>query len=72
MSSHRTRPGEPFELVGPFDTDVLEDLRWYLEDYLRAPFGVYGERGPQIAGRLAEWGQAVFTALFGAGPARKK
>jgi len=65
-----TPAGEPFELVWPLDTDALEDLRWYLEDYLRAPFGVYGERGPQVAGRLREWGQAVFAALFGAGPAR--
>ena len=62
--------GEPFELVWPLDSDAMEDLRWYLEDYLRAPFGVYGERGPQVADRLTEWGQAVFTALFGASPAR--
>lgn len=65
-----TPAGEPFELVWPLDTDALEDLRWYLEDYLRAPFGVYGERGPQVEGRLTTWGQAVFTALFGNGPAR--
>ncbi|MGH3933136.1 MAG: CHAT domain-containing protein [Pseudonocardiaceae bacterium] len=65
-----TPAGESFELVWPLDTDALEDLRWYLEDYLRAPFGVYGERGPQIAGRLSQWGQAVFAAIFGAGPAR--
>jgi hypothetical protein len=62
--------GEPFELAWPLNADALEDLRWYLEDYLRAPFGVYGERGPRVAGRLADWGQAVFRALFGAGPAR--
>ncbi|MGH3913844.1 MAG: CHAT domain-containing protein, partial [Pseudonocardiaceae bacterium] len=65
-----TPAGEPFELVWPLDTDALEDLRWYLEDYLRAPFGVYGERGPQVAGRLSQWGQAVFAAIFGVGPAR--
>ena len=37
--------GELPALVWPLDADVLEDLRWYLEDYLRAPFGVYGYRG---------------------------
>ncbi|MFN2497216.1 MAG: CHAT domain-containing protein, partial [Pseudonocardiaceae bacterium] len=68
QSAHPT--GEPFELVWPLDSDAMEDLRWYLEDYLRAPFGVYEERGPQVAARLPEWGQAVFTVLFGAGPAR--
>lgn len=62
--------GEPAEVVWPLDADVLEDLRWYLEDYLRAPFGVYGERGPRVASQLTGWGRAVFTAVFGAGPAR--
>jgi hypothetical protein len=27
----------------PLDEGALEDLRWYLEDYLRAPFGVWEE-----------------------------
>jgi hypothetical protein len=61
---------EPRELVWPLDDDALEDLRWYLEDYLRAPFGVYGERGPRVEAALAGWGQAVFSAVFGAGPPR--
>lgn len=62
--------GESRELVWPLDADVLEELRWYLEDYLRAPFGVYEERGPRVAARLTAWGQAVFASLFGTGPAR--
>jgi hypothetical protein len=62
--------GEPFDLTWPLDADAIEDLRWYLEDYLVAPFGVYGERGPAVQARLADWGVAVFNALFGAGPAR--
>jgi tetratricopeptide (TPR) repeat protein len=57
-------------LAWSLDTDALEDLRWYLEDYLRAPFGVYEERGPRIATQLRAWGQAVFAAVFGAAPAR--
>lgn len=54
----------------PIDREGLEDLRWYLEDYLRAPYGVYEERGPRIEARLQEWGETLFGALFGAGPAR--
>jgi tetratricopeptide (TPR) repeat protein len=54
----------------PLDGGELEDLRWYLEDYLRAPFGVWEERGPQIQAQLAGWGQAVFASVFGSGPAR--
>jgi tetratricopeptide (TPR) repeat protein len=57
-------------LAWPLDAGALEDLRWYLEDYLRAPFGVWQERGPQIHARLAGWGEAVFASVFGSGPAR--
>ena len=45
--------GEPCALAWPLDADALEDLRWYLEDYLRAPFGVYEDRGPAVVARLA-------------------
>ena len=62
--------GEASELVWPLDGDALEELRWYLEDYLRAPFGVYESRGPATAARLQRWGEAVFGAVFGSGPAR--
>ena len=62
--------GEPGALGWPLDADALEELRWYLEDYLRVPFGVYEDRGPAVAARLASWGQAVFGAVFGPGPAR--
>ena len=62
--------GEPFQLVWPLDGDGLEELRWYLEDYLRAPFGVYESRGPETATRLKPWGEAIFAAVFGAGAAR--
>jgi tetratricopeptide (TPR) repeat protein len=58
------------ELVWPLDADALEDLRWYLEDYLRAPFGVWEDRGPAVQARLASWGNQVFASVFGPGPAR--
>ena len=52
------------------DSEALEDLRWYVEDYLSAPYGVYEQRGPRIAGRIHEWGQALFEALFSQKDAR--
>ena len=54
----------------PLDAGALEELRWYLEDYLVAPFGVWEDRGSAVAGRLAGWGKAVFGSVFGIGPAR--
>ena len=55
---------ESFELVWPLDGEALEELRWYLEDYLQAPFGVYESRGPAVAAKLPAWGKAVFEAVF--------
>jgi hypothetical protein len=54
----------------PLGAEALEDLRWYLEDYLLAPFGVWEDRGPLVRGKLAGWGDEVFGSVFGAGPAR--
>jgi hypothetical protein len=57
-------------LAWPLDDDALEDLRWYLEDYLLAPYGVWEERGPAIREKLAGWGDLVFGSVFADGPAR--
>ncbi len=62
--------GAPVKLKFPLSTVELEDLRWYVEEYLRAPFGVYEQRGAEIAGRLPEWGRRLFGSVFGSGPAR--
>jgi tetratricopeptide (TPR) repeat protein len=57
-------------LAWPLNAGDLEDLRWYLEDYLRAPFGVWEDLGPAVAAKLAGWGEQVFGSVFGSGPAR--
>jgi tetratricopeptide (TPR) repeat protein len=54
----------------PLDGEALDDLRWYLEDYLRAPYGVYDDRGSEVARALKAWGVEVFDAVFGSGAAR--
>lgn len=54
----------PFPLVWPWDAGDAEELRWYLEDYLRAPYGVYQERGERAAQQLTRWGEAAFAAVF--------
>ncbi|MFE9012900.1 CHAT domain-containing tetratricopeptide repeat protein [Streptomyces cyaneofuscatus] len=62
--------GDPVELVWPLTDDDLTDLRWYLEQYLEVPSGVYEERGARVAGLLPSWGEQIFTAVFPAGPVR--
>ena len=51
-------------LEPPLDDEALERLRWYLEDYLRAPYGVYEDRGRAVAEGLAGWGEALFDSAF--------
>jgi hypothetical protein len=62
--------GPRFGLTWPLDDDALSELRWYLEDYLRLPSAVYGERGRRVRDLLPAWGAAVFAAVFGQGRAR--
>lgn len=42
-------------LAWPLDAEALEDLRWYLEDYLPAPFGMWENRGPAVRAKLTGW-----------------
>ena len=63
--------GEEYRLLSqgrlswPLSGADLEDFRWYLEDYLRSPFGVYGDRGPQVGQKLPAWGRKIYEAVFG-------
>ena len=59
--------GAPIPFAPPLTAEEREDLRWYLEDYLRIPVAVYQDRGRAIEGRLADWGHRLFDALFGPG-----
>ncbi|MFD9563189.1 tetratricopeptide repeat protein [Streptomyces sp. NPDC059994] len=71
-AEHSPRPaGEPVELVWPLDEQEMADLRWYLEQYLRMPFGVYEQRGPRVAAQLPEWGARIFSALFATAEAKQ-
>src|SRR5215467_12979744 len=59
--------GDPVPFNSPFGVAEREDIRWYLEDYLIAPYAVYEESGRKIEARLPEWGKALFESVFGAG-----
>jgi tetratricopeptide (TPR) repeat protein len=55
----------PFPFGSPISAEEAEDLRWYLEDYLRRPFGLHRARAQGIERGLAELGRKLFDALFG-------
>ncbi len=59
----RTTPA-PF--VSPLTDEDREDIRWYLEVYgTQYTIDLDDGRAARIAGRLKEWGEALFGAAFG-------
>jgi tetratricopeptide (TPR) repeat protein len=58
-SSHAFRP--------PLSPQASEEIRWYLEDSLRSPYGAYQDRKLKLEGRLPEIGLALFDCLFPGG-----
>ncbi|MCX5801141.1 MAG: tetratricopeptide repeat protein [Candidatus Eisenbacteria bacterium] len=59
--------GTELSFSSPLTQENLEDLRWYLEEYLRAPFAVWENRGLAIQTELRRWGEQLFEAVFGTG-----
>lgn len=53
-----------FSLEGYPSKKLLPELRWYLEDYLQNPFGVYPQLAESVAKTLQAWGTTVFDTLF--------
>ena len=58
------RPAPPVIFEHPFDSKVLADLRWYLEEYLRFPYGLEPENAKKIEQKLQAWGQQLFDLVF--------
>lgn len=44
--------------------NLLPELRWYLEDYLQDPFGVFPQLAESVAETMQTWGTVVFDSLF--------
>ncbi len=55
-----------FPIAGrPNGTCLMEELRWYLEDFLKYPFDPWTDRADQVLRGLKAWGEQTFEALFG-------
>ncbi|NJK74887.1 MAG: CHAT domain-containing protein [Microcoleus sp. SU_5_6] len=61
-SMPRLAPSVTFE--HPFDSKVLADLRWYLEEYLRFPYGLEPENAKKVEQKLQAWGRQLFDLVF--------
>ena len=53
-----------FPVEGHPAKQFLPELRWYLEDYLQAPFGVFPELADCVAKTMQRWGAEIFDKLF--------
>ena len=53
-----------FPVEGHPAKKFLPELRWYLEDYLQIPFGVYHQLAECIAKTMQVWGASIFNTLF--------
>lgn len=65
--------GAPTPFVWPLDQTDLEDLRFYLEQFLQLPTSLYEARALEIEQqKIPAWGHALFRAVFGPTAAAKE
>ncbi|WP_420629084.1 tetratricopeptide repeat protein [Candidatus Leptofilum sp.] len=56
---------DSFPLVLPMNSDNVEELRWYLEEFMQFPLGGERTKAAAVERKLKTWGEALFNALFG-------
>ncbi len=54
-----------FPVEGRPNSDLMTELRWYLEFFLEYPFSPETEHAERVQSALRAWGEQAFTALFG-------
>ena len=70
QSNPRPAPAVAFE--HPFknqpdkkpEEQPLAQLRWYLEEYLRFPYGIYPDKAAEIEQKFQDWGEQLFDLVF--------
>ena len=71
LSDNKTT--QPVELPSPFgfpvegrpDSDLMRELRWYLEDFLDYPFPPETDHAERVQQALRGWGKEAFESLLG-------
>jgi tetratricopeptide (TPR) repeat protein len=58
------RPAPSVMFTHPFDEQALADLRWYLEEYLRFPYGLAHDNAAKIEQKFQDWGEQLFELVF--------
>jgi hypothetical protein len=56
-----------FPVEGRANSELMQDLRWYLERFLDFPFPPNTDVADRVKAALKGWGEQTFRSLFGAG-----
>ena len=67
------KSAQPVELPSPFgfpvegrpDSDLMRELRWYLEEFLDYPFPPEADHAERVQQALRGWGKEAFESLLG-------
>jgi hypothetical protein len=54
-----------FPVAGRPNSDLLQELQWYLETFLDYPFPPEIDHAERVLQALRDWGEQSFSALFG-------
>jgi tetratricopeptide (TPR) repeat protein len=54
-----------FPVEGRPNSDLMQELQWYLETFLDYPFPPETDRADRVLKALKDWGEKTFLALFG-------
>ena len=57
-------PPERIMIEGRPDSDLMQDLRWYLEHFLDYPSDPNTQLADRVLAALKGWGEQIFTQLF--------
>jgi len=52
-------------MVGASDTNLLQGLQWYLEEFFKLPIVNFQSRADEVQAALKKWGSDCFNGLFG-------
>lgn len=65
-ASDPVRVSSPYsaKVEGRPDSNLMEELRWYLEDFLSYPFSPETDHADRVLKALKTWGEKAFETLF--------
>lgn len=63
-SSVTLTPPEQTVVTGRPNSNLQQDLRWYLEQFLELPLGAYLDTAERVQDTLQAWGSTCFDTLF--------